>query len=297
MKIIKTVGVILAFGILLTKIIPGRESILYRQTEVTESVVSIIYFSKESNFPLLIRAANQKIGDISESTINYQPNKASCPRITIKGVKEINEGKIILFNAVVEDLTDQSKLVFNWAVSHGTITEGQGTAKINVDTRGAGEQIVTATLTLGGLESPCPATASSATKVISTQPQSLKFDEFNVGDLAATLSRFNSPSLRPIDRQSGIKFGELLMRLDNFAVGLNNDPGASAYLIIYPSRRLSRYGAGAAKYIQNYLTRSRGVDPSRVVIVTGNEIKRAVIELWVTPPGASPPTPSYVECE
>ncbi len=46
---------------------------------------------------------------------------------------------------------------YNWSVSAGTITSGQGTSTITVDTTGLGGQSVTATVSIGGADPSCTA--------------------------------------------------------------------------------------------------------------------------------------------
>lgn len=77
-----------------------------------------------------------------------------CPSITVTGVAE--DGRGALFSANVTSLNEN--LTYNWTVSAGTITTGQGTLQISVSATDA--SAVTATVEVGGVPASCPATAS-----------------------------------------------------------------------------------------------------------------------------------------
>jgi hypothetical protein len=53
-------------------------------------------------------------------------------------------------NPSVDRAASQDGVTFNWSVSGGTITSGQGTPNITIDTRGLRGQTVTATVEVGG---------------------------------------------------------------------------------------------------------------------------------------------------
>jgi hypothetical protein len=82
-------------------------------------------------------------------------------------------------------------------------------------------------------------------------------------------------------------------RLDNFAVALQNDPGAQGYIITYGGRRGPAGEAQTrADFAKNYLVNSRGIDAGRLVTVDGGFREEATTELWLVPSGATPPTAS-----
>ncbi|MGI8996064.1 MAG: hypothetical protein ACR2GW_05280, partial [Pyrinomonadaceae bacterium] len=82
-------------------------------------------------------------------------------------------------------------------------------------------------------------------------------------------------------------------RLDNFAIELQNDPGAQGYIIAYGGRRGPAGEAQTrADFAQNYLVNTRGIDAGRLVTVDGGFKEEATTELWVVPSGAPPPTAS-----
>ena len=155
----------------------------------------------------------------------------------------------------------------NWTVSAGTIIQGQGTDTIKVDTAGLGGQTVRASLSVGGYNLECA--ADCGVSVPLPRLVNRKFDEF--------------PDISRNDEKA---------RLDNYGIELQNDPTATAYVIVYPGRSgKSRDVQNHANRIVEYLVHSRGLDKSRIVTLVGPVRDNLFVELWVTPQGATPPNP------
>ena len=156
---------------------------------------------------------------------------------------------------------------YNWTVSAGTIISGQGTDTIKVDTKGLAGQTVRATLSMGGYTLEC--SADCAVTIPLPKLYSHKFDEF--------------PDIARNDEKA---------RLDNFAIELQNDPTATAYVVVYPGRTSKRGDVqNHSSRIIEYLVHSRGLDEHRIVTLVGAPREQLFVELWVTPQGAAPPTP------
>jgi hypothetical protein len=151
---------------------------------------------------------------------------------------------------------------YNWSVSAGTITSGQGTSSITVDAKGG--QNITATVELGGLDPNCGRTASCTTNIVTPPTPAHKFDEYG-----------------------NIRFNDEKARLDNYAVQLQNEPGATGYIISYGS--CGNEGQERAERAKNYLVNTRGIDAGRIMIVDGGCMPQLKIELWIAPQGATPP--------
>src|SRR5439155_20970457 len=98
-----------------------------------------------------------------------------CPTVTVSCPSDVDQGSPITFTASV---TGDANVTYNWSVSAGTITGGQGTSSITVDSAGLGGQTVTATVELGGLDPSCSRTASCTTGVRAAIPPAVKFDEY-----------------------------------------------------------------------------------------------------------------------
>jgi hypothetical protein len=109
-----------------------------------------------------------------------QANSQSCSTVVVS-CPDSDSGTTLTFSANVSG-GDSAKLTFNWTVSAGRITAGQGTASITVDKTGFGGQSFTATVEVAGLPKDCPNLASCSTPIIDLAPPARKFDEY--GDLS-----------------------------------------------------------------------------------------------------------------
>jgi PKD-like domain len=156
---------------------------------------------------------------------------------------------------------------YNWSVSAGTIIEGQGTNTIKVDTAGLAGQTVRASLSIGGYTLECA--ADCAVTIPLPKLNGRRFDEF--------------PDISRNDEKA---------RLDNFGIELQNDPTATAYVIVYPGKNGKRGEVQHhASRIVEYLVNSRGLDQRRIVTLVGSPRDALFVELWITPQGATPPNP------
>ena len=196
------------------------------------------------------------------------PPPRVCPNVSVSCPDNLLLNKPLTFTANVTGILAGSTPTYYWTVSSGRIIEGQGTSSITVDTTGAAGQSVTATISIGGYNLDC--SASCSVPIPLPVPPAKKFDEF--------------PNIARNDEKA---------RLDNFAVGLQNDPTATGYVIVYPSRRGQT--GDVQKHttrIIDYLVNSRGIDARRIVTLVGPMRDDLRVELWIAPQGASPPTPA-----
>src|SRR5258705_8206716 len=100
--------------------------------------------------------------------------KPPCPTISGSCPADVDLGAPITFTA---SGAGDMNVTYNWSVSAGTISSGQGTSSITVNTDGLGGQTVTATVELGGLDPSCSRTASCSTSVRAPKPQAGKLHE------------------------------------------------------------------------------------------------------------------------
>lgn len=191
-----------------------------------------------------------------------------CPAIEIVCPTDIAMGQPITFTSrLTGGVPANTNVVYNWTVSAGTIIQGQGTETIKVDTAGLGGQTVRASLSVGGYNLECAADCGVAVPL--PKLSNKKFDEF--------------PDISRNDEKA---------RLDNYGIELQNDPTATAYVIVYPGR-FGKKGEVQhhASRIVDYLVNSRGLDKSRIVTLVGPARDNLFVELWITPQGATPPNP------
>lgn len=192
----------------------------------------------------------------------------TCPSIVISCPDTVRVGEAITFSANVSNLATSITPIYNWTVTAGTITGGQGTTSITVDTTGLEGKPVTARLSVAGFNLDCSA---QCTTQIPYLPQPRKFDEF--GDISRD------------DEKA---------RLDNYAIQLQQEPEAQGDIFVYTGtgRRIHpAYAQKRAERIRDYLINTRGMDPRRIAIREGPPHAEPTVELWISPPGATRPVP------
>lgn len=191
-----------------------------------------------------------------------------CPTVSVSCPADVQQGSPITFNASVTGGPPDLAPTYNWSVSAGTISSGQGTSSITVDTAGIGGQTVTATVELGGVAPECSRTASCSTSVIvPVEVTPTRFDEY--GD---------------------IRFNDEKARLDNYAIQLQNQAGAQGYIIAYGT--CEGQGQARADRAKNYLVNTRGIEAGRITTIDGGCRADLAVELWIVPTGATPPAAS-----
>jgi hypothetical protein len=193
--------------------------------------------------------------------------QAQCPTVRTTCPDTVAVGEKLTFTVNVSGGDTNVTPTYNWTVSAGTISSGQGTSLIEVETSGlTGDSSITATVDVGGFDRSC-STASSCTTSVMKKTEARKVDEYG--------------ALKAADENP---------RLDNFAIELQNDPTAQGYIIAYNGRKSrpkdAQKAAGRAKA---YMTKKRGLDANRVVTVEGGYREQPAAELWVVPSGASIP--------
>ena len=188
-----------------------------------------------------------------------------CPTVSVSCPNEVEPNQPITFTASVQGGEPGATFTYNWSVSAGTISSGQGTSSITVDTAGLAGQSVTATVSLGGADPSCTGTTASCTTSIKAPiPPAVKFDEYG-----------------------NIRFNDEKARLDNYAIQLQNQPGAGATILVYGSC------AGEAQQrgdrAKDYLVNTRGIEAGRITVVDGGCRSDLTVQLWIVPAGATPP--------
>ena len=203
----------------------------------------------------------------SKSGVSVPAAVVLCPKVEVSCPSEVDADMPITFTASITGGDPEATFTYNWTVSAGTISSGQGTSTITVDTTGVAGQSSTATVSLGGYDPKCHPTQSSTTGTKPKPQPPRKFDEYG------TLS-----------------LNERNARLDNYAIELQNDPTTMAYVIAYGGRN-SRPGTATSllNMSKKYLVDTRGIDGSRIVTVDGGHREHATTELWIVPQGSKPP--------
>lgn len=192
------------------------------------------------------------------------PTANGCPTITIDCPSNLpRPGELQTFTATVTGAT--TKLDYVWTVSAGTIRSGQGTPTIQVEQ--AGYEGLTGTLTVIGLPASCTNSVSCATAVCGLPPLALVFDKYGK-----------------------LRWAEEQRRLKAFAAELQAQPGARGYVIASPGLNDTEQAARKrATRAQSYLVNTRGIESGRIVMGTDEVYEDFMVELYIVPPGATPP--------
>ena len=202
------------------------------------------------------------------------PAALPCPYpVNVSAPQTANDGDVITFTADVA-YTGSSALNYTWTVSPAgvRILSGAGTPTIMVDSTGVGRQPITAILVVddGSGERVCRQTAQAMTNINAIVLPPVK---------ARLYDQFEPPA-----------FDDVKARLDNLAIELQNAPTSQAYIIVYSGRR-SRAGQAdrLAARAKDYMTKERGIDSSRLVVINGGYRESDYFELWLVPQGADAP--------
>jgi hypothetical protein len=196
------------------------------------------------------------------------PTPSTCPTVRVSCPDAGDENAPLTFTADVSGGDPNVTPTYNWTVSAGTISSGQGTSSITVDTTGTGGQTVTATVDVGGFDRSCSTSSSCTTSVAKKAAPAVKFGEYVTRDLSA-----NKP------------------QLDKFVNALQGDPTAQGYLIAYGGRTSRPEDAQkAADNATDYTMKVRKMDGARTLSGVGGYREQPTVELWIAPAGGTPPS-------
>lgn len=107
--------------------------------------------------------------------------------------------------------------------------------------------------------------------------------------ISAAFAQTSEPRARMLDEFGDIQASDLIARLDNLAIQLQNEPTARGFLIVYRERRdLPGLSNRYAHRMRDYLVETRGVSSERVVTVDGGIAGCLTQELWIVSPGGAP---------
>lgn len=192
------------------------------------------------------------------------PPPVLCPNVSIYCPETVTLGAPVTFTANLSGGTPGITPIYNWTVTNGTITSGQGTPSIQVDTTGLGGQSITATLMVEGYKLNCSATCTVQVprKISSTM----------------------------VDYYPPIRLNDEKARLDNFAIQLQNEPNAKGYVVVYGgAKATSAEKQKRIKRAYDYLVNTRGIGSDRLITMEGGSRDVTTTELWIVPLGADPP--------
>jgi len=202
--------------------------------------------------------------------------KRPCPYdIYVQGPDKVVEGDKIYFKAFNKVTSGAIPVNYLWSVlpSAAAIIDGLGTDTISIDTTGLGGQQIRATLDVndGVYDEKCKQRIDvTPTQVdIIEKPKVITCDIFEIGP-----------------------FDDAKARFDNCVITLQNTPDAQLYMIFYQGTApRSPKVEALQKRTLDYLVRTRGVDPSKIVITKWGNRPKTSVEIFIVPPGAQTPFP------
>lgn len=203
-----------------------------------------------------------------QASQNQQEAASPCPQMQIQSqTRTVREGQPVSFFARITGGDKAVTPSILWNLSSGLIQDGQGTARITVDSTGAGMyREIVAELWLGGYAPECQ--LQSAPFRVAVVPPAAKFLEF--GELG-------------IEEEN-----EKIAAAINAALQAND----RLQVIGYAGRKSDR------TYISTALRRMRdqigkgGMQPARFAVYDGGFREEPVFEFWLVPDGAEPPRPT-----
>jgi len=195
-----------------------------------------------------------------------QNTSSLCAKIEVTGGGVVQPREAMNFTANVTGTTKNSTLEYEWKVSSGTISSGQGTSSITVDTTELEDTNITAEVKIKGLYDNCVITASEVGSVMPRIHCGRAFDEF--GKLSTN---------------------EIKARIQNLYVELGNNPNSQGYIINYGT---DEEMANREKQIQKAISFLK-LDSNRVTVVKGGDNQNGEVwtKAWIVPPGAELPQP------
>ena len=192
----------------------------------------------------------------------------TCGIVDIEGPSELDPGMPLILKVKITGNIQTTKPEFKWKLSVGTITTGQGTDEITVDTARLGGLNVIATVELSGAPVACNGSASRTVK--------LKPPPLGCG--------------RAFDEYGDIGFENEKGRLDNFAIQLANKPLTSGYILMSAGQiTFKNETAERLDRARSHIVDFRGIDSNRVVTLDCGFTTDLTIKLYVVPFGADPP--------
>lgn len=199
--------------------------------------------------------------------VGAQTPLTPCSGVDINGPSEAEPGAPLVFKAKLTGAIQANKPEFKWKISAGTITSGEGTDEITVDSTGLGGVEVIATVEISGAQPGCKVSSSKATQVKAPLLTcGLPFDQY--GDLA---------------------FEDEKARLDNFAIQLFNEPLAIGQIVMSAGQEtFENETTERLARAKSYLVNVRGTDRNRIITLDCGFTQDLSIRLYIIPTGVAP---------
>lgn len=194
--------------------------------------------------------------------------ETGCPTVLVTAAAEVNSPDPAEFQVAVKGGSADVDALFNWSVSAGTISSGQGTSQIEVDTNGmAAGDVIEANVQVLGYPASCDISASASTTVVKKAYRVFEGAYTDDAELARLLNVL-------IEKRV---------------------PEGKSYVVFYAGSaaaagELDRLKATAKSHIED-----QGQDPEDFPILDGGKREQTTIEFWMAGPGDEAPQPGTAD--
>jgi hypothetical protein len=173
----------------------------------------------------------------------------------------------MVFRAKVSGVASETVRSFDWTVSSGTITTGQGTDRIKVFSEENGSN-VTATVTIRGSGESCVSTASKT---------------------AVAPANIGCPM--PADEYSEASWEDERARLDNLLVQIRNNPKAHAFIqmAVPPRVTIENTKKHIIKILKHFRSREPDFHLERLQFAVEKSEEYRFTRFWIIPEDATDP--------
>lgn len=197
-----------------------------------------------------------------------QMQKPLCPTLQfVAPVYEVKQGQSLTLTIKVTGGDPNVTPTYNWAISDGIISSGQGTSKIEIDTAEVQGATVTATVEIGGMDRVCSVVQSHTVAVIK-KPVAVKVYEGNF-----------------------VNNADLEKQIDELVMARVMAQG-KGYIIFYAGRKAPATEIKRLTDMVKARIKNDKEDAAQYIIIEGGARDATAFELWTAVPDADPPKPN-----
>ena len=195
------------------------------------------------------------------STCIFAQENPVCPSIQVSSpLVETSPGEMMKFSVLLDELIDEElKLKYKWSTDKGRIVTNPNDAIIEIgETEYFKGEVISAKLEIHGL------------------PENCENNFFGEGAVKA------APKGEAIDEFGNLSSDEMMNRLDNFFVRLQNEPTSTGYIVVYGD---SGDATDHQQFIHQHIE-SREAHTLSIFMVNQREEGDVRTVLWIVPAGA-----------
>lgn len=191
----------------------------------------------------------------------FSQENSNCPNIEIIAPDSITyTGEIMTFSFSEKVKIELENAEIKWSVDKGKIVKGQGTSKIEVDTKEVEDAVITANLEISNLSPNCKNSFSAKGIAVLRTGETIQDDQYG-----------------------NLTIKEELLRLDIFLVELVNLPEFQGYIVMsYEKDNSLKRAKDRVRTLVKHL-KYRGFPPERITFLFDKITKEDKTVLWKFP--------------